>query len=199
MNESPARIARKVRAKRDGAGSQGKTVRLRSAGLTLLALSVAFLIVGAWTIASSFIFVYGPESMIGLAIGAAIALFAVIFFVLPLLRGNLLMGMAVVVRYGIQFSEEIPLYEVAEIEKLDRMPSPRLLGGGVGLGVTYSIFDMRYTVLRSKRGIVRLKLANEMTIRNWLIPRSAKEIIFDTLNGDEVVRRFEEVRALDVK
>jgi hypothetical protein len=198
MNESPVQVARKVKAKRSAA--PGATVRLRSARIMLLVLSATFLVAAAWTIASSFIFLHGPESAIELALGAAIAAFAVVFFVLPMLRGNMLSGMSILVRYGIQFSEEVPLYEVAQMERLSRLPaSSGLLGGGVRLGVEYSLFDNRFTVLRSKRGIIRMRLANEIIVRSWLIPRRVKEIIFDTLDGDEVLRRYEEVRLLDVK
>jgi len=196
----PARVARKVKSKRESAGTARGTVRLRSRKLMLASLSAVFLAVAAWIVVSAFVFVNGPEYAIGLIIGAAIALAAMVFFVMPLTVPNLLTDMTLVIRYGIQFKEEIPLYEIAEIEKLKKLPaSPGILGGGARLGVEYSIFDKRFTVLRSKQGIVRVKLTDEVTVRSWLIPRKVEEIMFDTLDGDAVINRVNEVKSLDVK
>lgn len=197
MNEPSPRVARKVKARRGLPGGSKGTVKLRSPVLTHVAISIAFLALAAWIIASDFLFLRSSEMLIGLMLGAATLVIAVVFFVLPLLIGNILTEMTVIIRYGIQFSEEIPLYEIEKAELLGRLPaSPGLLGGGARLGVEYSIFDRRFTVLRSKRGIVRIRLANEISVRNWFIPRQVKEIVFDTLDGEEVVRRIDAAKSL---
>ena len=85
----------------------------------------------------------------------------------------------------------VPQGVPARVELIERLPSsPSILGGGVKLGVEYSVFDKRFTVLRSKRGVVKIRLANEIYIRNWFVPRQVDEIVFDTLDADEVVRRI---------
>jgi len=200
MNESPARVARKVRARRKDSEPVASMVRLHSSGLMLILLSLAFSVAAIWILASSFLIVRGPEALIGILIGAAIELIAVIFFILPLLIGNLLTGTMLEIRYGIQFSEEIPLHEIEEIERLDRLPAPSgILGGGIRLGVEYSAFDKRFTVLRSKHGMVRIKLLNGIVIRSWFVPRMVKEIIFDTLDGDKVIKKMDEMRLQGVE
>jgi len=199
MMES-SRVARKVKSKRGEDRGRKATLQLRSRKLMLASLSATFLIFATWILASAFIFVNGQDSTIGLIIGAAIALVAVVFFVLPLTMQNLLTDMTIIIRYGIQFNEEIPLYDIAKIEQLSKLPaSPGILGGGVRLGVEYSIIDKRFTVLRSKQGVMRMRLANEITIRSWLIPRKVEEILFDSLDGDEIIKRIDEVKSLDVK
>jgi len=196
MMETSPRVARKVRAKRERSGGPKGTIRLRSPVLTNLAITIAFLILAAWIVASDLLFLRGSESLIGLLIGAVVILIAIVFFMLPLLLGNVLTGMTLVIRYGIQFSEEIPLYEIEKVELMERLPaSSGFIGAGVKLGVTYSMLDKRFTVLRSRRGIVRIKLVNDIPVRNLLIPRMVNEIVFDTLDGDKIVKRVNEVKS----
>lgn len=198
MTEPATRVARKVKAKRESPGERKGTVRLRSPVLAYAGLAVAFILLAAWMLLSDLLFLRGSESVIVMVIGAAMVIVIVVFFVLPLFIGNVLTDMTIRIRYGIQFREEIPLYEIERIELVGKVPaSSGILGSGVKLGVTYSAFDERFTVLRSKRGVVRIVLAKEIMVSNWLIPRRVKEIVFDTLDGDKVAKRIEAVKAME--
>ena len=181
-------VPRKVRVR--GLG----TVRLRSSNLTLgilSALGFAF---------SAIILFYAiqpfPDSAIVImqsAIGIIVLAATVIFFMLPILIDNYLTPSKLVLRYGVMFRLEIPLSKISKAETMDRLSKPSLLlGRGFRIGVEYSVIDRRFTVLRSKHGIVRIALAEEVEGRNWFVPKRVEEIVFDTLDSETLLKRIRE-------
>lgn len=177
-------IARKIRVAGEG------TVRLRSSKVTLAALSAIFLVLGLWILVASFIFVDSYALMIGALTGAAVLLFTLIFFITPMLNENILTPTRLIVRYGILFKQEIPLEFVKKVEPVATGTMGLLsFSRGLRLGVEYSLIDCRYSILRSKRGMVRVSLNTEMTVDGWFSQRRLSEIVFDTLDSKTLIER----------
>jgi hypothetical protein len=180
-------IARKIRVAGEG------TVRLRSSRMILALLSAIFLVFGLWILIASFIFIDSYASIIGALTGTAVLLFTLAFFVSPMLNDNVLTPTKLMVRYGILFKLEIPREHIEKVEPV--------AGGTVGflsfsrglrLGIEYSLIDHRYSVLRSKRGMVRVSLNTEMTVDGWFSQRRLSEIVFDTLDSRTFIERTTE-------
>jgi len=179
-------IARKVKVKGRG------TLRLRSSNRTLTVLSSIGLAFGA------IILLYpGPSSLDSTAIafqygsGVLVIAATIIFFVTPIFVENLLTPSKLILRYGILFRLEIFLSNISKVETLDHLPRPSLLfGRGFRLGVEYSVIDRRFTVLRSKRGAVRIVLKDEVEGRDWFVPKRVEEVIFDTLDSTSLRNRL---------
>jgi hypothetical protein len=177
-------IARKIRV--PGAG----TVRLRSYWIPLAVLSAIFLVFGLWILIASFIFVDSYALMIGASTGAAVLLFTLVFFVTPMLNGNVLTPTRLMVRYGILFKLEIPRGYIEKVEPVAAGTVGFLsFSRGLRLGVEYSLIDHRYSVLRSKRGMVRVSLNTELTVDGWFSQRRLNEIVFDTLDPRTFIER----------
>lgn len=180
-------IARKIRV--PGAG----TVHLRSSRTTLTVLSVIFLVFGFWILIASFIFVDSYALMIGALTGAVVLLFTLIFFVSPMLNDNVLTPTKLMVRYGILFKLEIPIGHIEKVE-------PVVVGTvgflsfsrGLRLGIEYSLIDHRYSVLRSKRSMVKVILNKKLTVDGWFSQRRLDEIVFDTLDSRVFIERTTE-------
>ena len=177
-------IARKIRVAGEG------TVRLRSSRMILALLSAIFLVFGLWILIASFIFIDSYASIIGALTGTAVLLFTLAFFVSPMLNDNVLTPTKLMVRYGILFKLEIPREHIEKVEPV--------AGGTVGflsfsrglrLGIEYSLIDHRYSVLRSKRGMVRVSLNTELTVDGWFSQRRLDEIVFDTLDSKTFIER----------
>jgi hypothetical protein len=177
-------IARKIRVPGTG------TARLRSSKITLVVLSAIFLVFGLWILIASFIFVDSYALMIGALTGAAVLIFTSVFFITPMLNENIITPTKLIIRYGILFKLEIPL---DYIEKVDSVPAGTVgflsFSRGLRLGVEYSLIDHRYSVLRSKRGMVRVSLNTEMTVDGWFSQRRLDEIVFDTLDSRAFIER----------
>jgi hypothetical protein len=177
-------IARKIRV--PGAG----TVRLRSSRMTLAVLSAIFLVLSFWTLIASFIFVDSYALMIGALTGAVVLLFTLIFFVSPMLNDNILTPTKLMVRYGILFKLEIPIGHIEKVELVAAGTVGLLsFSRGLRLGIEYSLIDHRYSVLRSKRSMVRVSLNPEMTVDGWFSQRKLDEIVFDTLDSKTLIKR----------
>jgi hypothetical protein len=177
-------IARKIRVA--GAG----TVRLRSSRTTLTVLSVIFLVSGFWILIAGFSFVDSYALMIGALTGTAVLLFTLIFFVSPMLNDNVLTPTKLTVRYGILFKLEIPIGHIEKVEPVATGTMGFLpLSRGFRLGIEYSLIDRRYSVLRSKRGMVRVVLNRELTVDGWFSQRRLGEIVFDTLDPRAFIER----------
>lgn len=180
-------IARKIRVA--GAG----IVRLRSSKTTLAVLSATFLVFGLWIFIASFIFVDSYALIIGALIGATVLIFTLIFFISPMLTYNILTPTRLTIRYGILFKLDIPLGQIDKIEPV-RTGAVGLLSfsRGLRLGVEYSLIDRRYSVLRSKRGMVKVVLSSEMTVEGWFSQRRLSEVVFDTLDSRTLIERATE-------
>jgi hypothetical protein len=198
MSEQPTRVPRKVRSKKEDR-TLGPVIRLRSSISALLILSIASIVAGIWILASTLMFIRIEDSLLDFVIGGGVIFIGMVFFVLPLTLGHVLTGMALIIRYGIQFKVEIPFYDIETAEPVGSVPGKSgLLGSGMKLGVTYSNIDERFTVLRSKKGIVRIKLANSIGVNNWFIPRVTREIVFDTADSKAVLKRIEDFKSREV-
>lgn len=177
-------IARKIRV--PGAG----TLHLRSSRVTLAVLSAIFLAFGFWILIASFIFVDSYALMIGALTGGAVLLFTSAFFVSPMLNDNVLTPTQLMIRYGILFRLEIPL---GYIEKAEIVPAGTVgflsFSRGLRLGVEYSLIDHRYSVLRSKRSMVRISLNTEMIVDGWFSQRRLDEIVFDVLDSKALIEK----------
>jgi hypothetical protein len=177
-------IARKIRVAGEG------TVRLRSSRMILAVLSAIFLLFGFWILIASFIFVDSYASMIGALTGAVVLLFTLIFFVSPMLNDNVLTPTKLIVRYGILFKLEIPIGNIEKVEPVVAGTVGLLsFSRGLRLGIEYSLIDHRYSVLRSKRGMVRVSLNTELTVDGWFSQRRLDEIVFDTLDSKTFIER----------
>lgn len=191
MMAEAAPVGHKIRQPRIAA-----VVSLRSSITSLALLSIVFLIFGTWIMITMQTGLGSEGSLIALLAGSLVLIFTFVFFITPIMMGHMLAPGKLVIRYGILFRTEISIGDIAEAEAIGSLPA----GGwsllfGVPLGVAYSLIDHRFTVLRSKSGLLRIRLAEEINIRNWLIPRRVIEIIFDTLDADRVldaVRRYGE-------
>ena len=180
-------IARKIRVAGTG------TVRLRSSKMTLAVLSSTFLAFGLWILTASFIFVDSYASMIGALTGVTVLIFTLIFFITPMLNDNILTPTRLIVRYGILFRQEIPLGYIDKIEPVRAgTVGPLSFSRGLRLGVEYSLIDHRYSVLRSKRGMIKVLLNTELTVEGWFSQRRLNEIVFDTLDSKTVIERTTE-------
>ena len=180
-------IARKIRVAGEG------TVRLRSSRMTLAVLSAIFLLFGFWILIASFIFVDSYASMIGALTGTSVLLFTLAFFVSPILNDNILTPTKLMVRYGILFKLEIPLVCIEKVEKVATGTVGFLSSSrGLRLGIEYSLIDHRYSVLRSKRGMIRVSLNTELTVDGWFSQRRLDEIVFDTLDSKTFIERTTE-------
>jgi hypothetical protein len=178
-------IARKIRVAGEG------TVRLRSSRMTLAVLSAIFLLFGFWILIASFIFVDSYALMIGALTGAVVLLFTLIFFVSPMLNDNILTPTKLIVRYGILFKLEIPIGHIEKVEPVATGTVGLLsFSRGLRLGIEYSLIDHRYSVLRSKRGMVRVSLNTELTVDGWFSQRRLDEIVFDTLDSKTFIERM---------
>jgi hypothetical protein len=178
-------IARKIRV----AGTGG--ARLRSSRTTLTALSVIFLASGFWILIAGFSFVDSYALMIGALTGTAVLLFTLIFFVSPMLNDNVLTPTKLTVRYGVLFKLDIPIGHIKKVEPVATgamgfLPFSR----GLRLGIEYSLIDHRYSVLRSKRGMVKVVLNKELTVDGWFSQRRLDEIVFDTLDPMAFIERM---------
>ncbi len=182
-------IARKIRIAGEG------TMRLRSSKTALAVLSTIFLILGIWTLIASFIFVDSYALMIGASTGAFILLFTFIFFVTPMLNDNILTPTKLIVRFGILFKQEIPLESIKKVEAVPTGGMSLLsFSRSLRLGIEYSFIDHRYSILRSKRGMVRVSLNSELTVEGWFSERRLDEIVFDTLDPRTLIERTKESR-----
>ena len=179
-------IARKIRVAGTG------TVHLRSSKMTLAVLSATFLVFGLWILIASFIFVDSYALIIGALSGVAVLLFTLVFFVTPMLKDNVLTPTRLIVRYGILFRQEIPLGCIEKVEPV-RQATVGLLSfsRGLRLGVEYSLIDHRYSALKSKRGLVRVRLNTELSVDGWFSQRRLDEIVFDTLDSETLIERTE--------
>jgi hypothetical protein len=177
-------IARKIRVPGEG------TVRLRSSKMTLAVLSTIFLVFGLWVLIASLIFVDSYAQVIGALTGGTVLLFTAVFFASPMLNDNVLTPTQLMVRYGILFKFEIPL---GYIEKVEPVPEGTVgflsFSKGLRLGVEYSLIDYRYSVLRSKRSMVRVSLNTEMIVDGWFSKRRLHEVVFDTLDSKTFIER----------
>jgi len=198
MSEQPTKVPRKVRSKREDR-PLGPVIRLRSNKTALLILSIASIAAGVWIIASTLMFIRIEDSLLELVAGGAVIFIGLVFFVLPLALGHVLTGMALIIRYGIQFKVEVPFYDIEAVESIGNVPGRSgLLGSGLKLGVVYSNIDERFTVLRSKKDIIRIKLADSVGVNNWFIPRVTREIVFDTADSKAVLKRIENFKSREV-
>jgi hypothetical protein len=155
---------------------------------------VIFLVFGFWILIASFIFVDSYALMIGALTGAVVLLFTLIFFVSPMLNENVLTPTKLMVRYGILFKLEIPLGYIEKVEPVAAGTVGFLsFSRGLRLGVEYSLIDHRYSVLRSKRSMVRVSLNTEMIVDGWLSQRRLDEIVFDTLDSRAFIERTTEL------
>ncbi len=181
---------RKIRMARGGA------LNLRSANASLHILSAIGLALGVVLL----YFTVQPSPDIALPVfGSAISIFVitgtVLFFLLPTFISNELTQSNLILRYGILFRLEVPLSRISKIEVLDRLPGPSLLlGRGFRIGVEYSVIDRRFVVLRSRRGVIRMSLNEEIRGRDWLVSKRVKEVVFDTLDYAIIKKRLEEAR-----
>jgi len=177
-------IARKIRVAGEG------TVRLRSSRMTLAVLSATFIVFGFWILIASFIFVDSYASMIGALTGAAVLLFTLVFFATPMLSDNTLTPTKLIIRYGILFRLEIPIGYIEKVEPVAAGTVGLLsFSRGLRLGIEYSLIDHRYSLLRSKRGMVRVLLNTELTVDGWFSQRRLDEIVFDTLDSETFIKR----------
>lgn len=177
-------IARKIRVA--GAG----TVRLRSYKMTLAVLSSVFLVLGLWILTASFLYVDSYALMMGALTGATVLIFTLIFFITPMLNDNILTPTKLMVRYGILFRLEIPLGQLEKVEPvLTGTVGFLSFSRGLRLGIEYSLIDHRYSILRSKRGMVRVSLNTELTVKGWFSQRRLDEIVFDTLDSETLIKR----------
>lgn len=189
MMPENARIARKIRAGKSGA------VSLRSSRTNLILLSAVFMIFGIWIIVSSLLAIDSGTMMFGIVVGSLIVAFALVFFVSPMFKGHMLTSSNLIVRYGILFRQAIPLDGISKVVVEGSWRGSRiLLGKGIRLGVEYSIIDRRFTVLRSKHGIVRLVLKDELIVDGLFGEKELKEIAFDTVDSDLLIDRVERTR-----
>jgi len=124
-----------------------------------------------------------------IVVGAIILTISVIYFLLPIFIGNLATATRLILRFGILFRLELPLGEIAEICREDDVRRLPLL---LNIGVRYAPLSNQLRVLRSKTGIVRLKLKRELWI-GILNRTKIDEILFDVLNADDLVKLIGDV------
>lgn len=160
--------------------------RLRSANSNLIMISVLFLGIGGWLIYANIRTVQDNAAVIGVLSGIIIIALTLLFFVAPIVRGHLITQTKLILRFGVLFRFEVPLSNIAEMNVLENYSRVPVL---MSIGVRYSRIDRRYIVLVSRREVVRLKLRREMT-EGRLWTRSVEEILFDTLDSEELRRRI---------
>jgi len=107
-----------------------------------------------------------------------------------MLNDNVLTPTKLIVRYGILFKLEIPIGNIEKVEPVVTGAVGFLsFSRGLRLGIEYSLIDHRYSVLRSKRGMVRVSLNTELTVDGWFSQRRLDEIVFDTLDSETFIKR----------
>ncbi|HDP96402.1 MAG TPA: hypothetical protein ENN25_01755 [Euryarchaeota archaeon] len=166
-------------------------IALRSNNWMLSILAIIFLPLSIWLIAAGVQDAVENEGGIfTVVIGAVILAISVVYFLLPIFIENLVTGTRLILRFGVLFRLELPLGEIAEIRREEDVGGLPLV---LSIGVRYAPLSSQLRVLRSKTGIVRLRLRKELWI--GMINRTKiDEIVFDALNADDLVRLFGEVK-----
>lgn len=167
-------------------------IALRSNNLMLSILAIIFLPLGGWLIAAGLQEAMDNEGgLFTTAIGVIILAISIIYFFLPIFIGNLVTETKLILQFGILFRLELPIGEIAEISRRSETSGLPLI---LSIGVRYSPLSSQLRVLRSKTGLVRLRLRRELWI--GLINRTKiDEILFDTLNADALEKLVREADA----
>jgi len=159
--------------------------KMRSSNATLIILSIIFLIIGAYFITASLITSWRDDSLLVLAIGIIVLVFTILFFVSPIFYRHILTPTKIIFRHGFLFKMQIFLDDIVSIEEIGDRSGMPMLGG---LGVKYHRIDRRYSILRSRNGILKIRLRKPLTTGWMPFRKSVEEIIFDTIDSEELLR-----------
>ena len=168
---------------------KGKVIRLRSNRIVLLLLSMIFVGFSIWLIVSSLVVMrQWITEIIGIVIGLLIMSISIVFLISPMFLENLITPTKLVLRFGLLFRLELPLGEIAEASEARLSTGIPLI---LGMGVRYSLLDRRLQVLRSRRGIVTLRLKKKL-IYGRIFKRIIEVIVLDVSDPEELLRRIAE-------
>jgi len=161
-----------------------RVTRLPSDDRVLNFISIIFIAIGIWMLLWSSIFSSQSDfNYIGFSVGIIMIAITFIFLIPPILIVSLLTPTRLILRYGLLFRLSISLDEISEAD-FDRTYArfPVLFK----IGVRYSPFNNRLSVLRSKNGIIRLKLRQKIWI-GWIFKSAVDEIYFDVLDARDLL------------
>lgn len=166
--------------------------RLRSDKKMLSLISVAFLVIGFWLVGSSLTTIDRSISdSITAIVGMIILIFSTIFFVSPIFLENLITPNRLIIRYGFIFRLELPIGEIADAREIVRVGIIPLV---LGMGVDYSASRRRIKVLRSRKGMVMLRLRREI-ILGRIFKQRIEEIFIDTVDSEFLIKSISQDRA----